>query len=188
MVPDELRVAYAVGILCPVLFFGLFAAACCLRPTRSNGSAWLGSRRECGDAFTACCLVAFLCALTVGAVLFTISYEIDQYPNQTLNVQFCEAKFGGLFRASAACPGGVCPRGVYLPEWGSMVSAAFIVYCGMHMLYFWVHDAAMLRLIATMFCCNGVASFFYHMTNLRTWGETDGVRASVRAPSLAPAL
>ena len=32
----------------------------------------------------------------------------------------------------------------------------------------------MLKLIASMFCINGVASFFYHMTALQSWGLRDG--------------
>lgn len=73
-----------------------------------------------------------------------------------MHIQFCEVKWGGIFR-------GLTPPTCVLPEWGSMCSATFIIYCGMHLLLFWVHDSAMLRLIATMFCINGIASWFYHM-------------------------
>lgn len=100
--------------------------------------------------------------------LFVVRAEYDNPSTPpVLSIQFCEVRFGGIFR-------GMQPPTCVLPEWGSMCSAVFIIYCGMHILLFWVHDSAMLRLIAAMFCVNGIASFFYHMTALRSWGESDG--------------
>ena len=181
--PDETRITAAIGVVCPLLFGTLFLAACCMKPRPSASSGGRDSRertaterwRDCGSVLLAFLLVAFLSFLSIGVTLYIVSYELEGFPDSEVEVQFCEAKFGGLFRAGdPVCPGGICPESVYLPEWGSTLSAVFIVYCGMHMLYFWVHDSAMLRLIASMFCVNGVASFFYHMTNLRSWGLTDG--------------
>ena len=162
VLPDAYRISLSVGIILPTMMGGLLSAAWCMQP---KGVTWR-DRGACGIAVF---LVAFLSTIMVAMVLYSVHVEIANFSDQELLVQFCEAKFGGLFRS-----GGPLPRGVYLPEWGSMISATFIIYCGMHLLYFWVHDSAMLRLIAAMFCVNGISSFFYHMTNLKSWGETDG--------------
>ena len=167
--PEEFRLTIAVAAIIPILFFGLLCAAICAQPGRRSCAAACCAPGECMPRVFAVLLVACLSTALVFITLLIIRSEIADHPSQELMVQFCEVKWGGLFRSLKPMP-----RGVYLPEWGSMCSAVFIVYAGMHQLFFWVHDSAMLRLIAAMFCVNGVASFFYHMTALRSWGLTDG--------------
>ena len=94
----------------------------------------------------------------------TANYSIDK-----LNVQFCEAKWGGLFRGIQE------ERGVYLPEITNCISAIFIIFMGSHMLIFWVHPSGLLRLISATFVINGVSSFMYHYTNLTSWSHIDGM-------------
>jgi len=91
------------------------------------------------------------------------AHQIDK-----LNVQFCEAKWGGLFR-------GQQEKGIYLPEIGSCISAVGIIVMGSHMLIFWIHPSGFLRLISTTFVINGISSFMYHYTNLRSWAHADGM-------------
>ena len=67
----------------------------------------------------------------------------------------CEAKYGGLFR-------GLQPRGEYFPEIGSVFSALFIIWCGIHMLIFWTHESIFFRFLAALFVVNGWSSFGYH--------------------------
>ena len=78
----------------------------------------------------------------------------------------CEEKYGGLFR-------GVGPAGKYFPAYGSAISAWVIVLCGLHMLFFWVHDSTFLKLIAAMFFVNGWSSFGYHAFEDEMCGSID---------------
>ena len=57
----------------------------------------------------------------------------------------CEAKYGGLFRMA------IYSAGAYFPEVGSVISAVFIIWCGVHMMIFWTHESVFLRLLSAMF-------------------------------------
>jgi hypothetical protein len=167
LLPDQRRLQLAAVIIGPILVFGLVSAAFCAQPGTGSGRIFQRTDRSWA--------VRFLLALVIlagGAAavsLYFVQREIKSLPGQELSVHFCEVRFGGIFRSWKPLP-----AGVYLPEWGSMISAAFILYCGLHMLLFWIHDSALLKLVAAMFCVNGIASFFYHMTALPSWGAADG--------------
>ena len=164
---DPQIVGLATGIIIVVLAAGLFFAAACAQPGKRCLRV-LRSNDRCRALMAALLVLTLAGGSGAGLAYVILSGELNS-PDADLKVEFCEVKYGGIFRGFTPHP-----RGVYLPEWGSMCSAVFIIYCGFHLLLFWVHDSAMLRLIATMFCVNGIASFFYHMTALRSWGTSDG--------------
>lgn len=93
---------------------------------------------------------------------------VEKIPLDELHVNFCEAKWGGIFR-------GKQEEGVYLPEIGSCLSSLFIIWMGCHMLIFWVHPSGLLRHISSTFVVNGVSSFIYHYTNYKSWLHIDGM-------------
>ncbi len=94
----------------------------------------------------------------------TQHYSLDK-----INTLFCEAKWGGLFRMTQL------NQPVYLPEIGSCISALFIIFIGIHMVFFWIHPSGLLRLISTTFIINGISSFIYHYTNRESWLNIDGL-------------
>jgi len=83
-------------------------------------------------------------------------------------VEFCEGKYGGLFR------GGPFELGAYYPEYGSCISAAFIAWCGLHTLLFWQQAQPCVRLISSMIFVNGIGSMGFHATGWPSWGYVDG--------------
>ena len=166
--PDDRRLALTVVVLAPIVMLGLLCAASWMQPGRRCFR--FCRRRDRLWAVTATLLLLVFTAVSAYLNLYLTAAEIQAMPSTELCINFCEVKWGGIFR-------GMKPRhtpGVYLPEWGSMCSAVFILYCGLHMLIFWMHDSGFLKLVATMFCVNGFSSFFFHMTALPSWGDMDG--------------
>lgn len=94
--------------------------------------------------------------------------SLSNYPSDELNIQFCEARWGGIFR------GKYVEEGIYLPEIGNCISSIFIIFMGIHMLIFWIHPSGLLRLISATFVINGISSFLYHYTNRSSWLHIDG--------------
>ena len=172
------RLELAVALLIPMMVLCLLSAAACAQPGRDkNCVRRLCDRRDRSTALWTLLIVMLLCVAFTTAGLWLVNAEAERVSalNSTfeiaaaIEVKFCEGKYGSVF-------GGMRSQPVdkFLPEWGSMCSALFILYCGLHMLIFWVHDSAMLKLIATFFCVNGISSFFYHMTGLKRWLLADG--------------
>ena len=90
------------------------------------------------------------------------------YLNCTLPVEQlqCEEKYGGLFR-------GVGPAGSYFPAWGSSISSFVMIWCGCHMIMFWVHDSALMKVVGAMFFVNGWSAFGAHTFNNALCGAVD---------------
>jgi hypothetical protein len=97
----------------------------------------------------------------------SISDDLGYLYRASRKTAFCEVRWGGLFRGHADV------RGAYFPEIGSIISAPWISFFGLHMLLFWRHDSNLLHMICGIFMVNGIGSFLFHYSGLSRWGDLD---------------
>ena len=103
----------------------------------------------------------------------------DAYERTTV-VDFCEAKYGGLFRGRVSS--NRTDDGIF-PEWGAVVGAPATILGGLHMFVHWSHRESLLSLLAACVVAHGVASLGVHMRGTVRWAAAD-----VRTMALALAL
>ena len=99
--------------------------------------------------------------------------------------KYCEAKYGSILRGKAPSmmdsDHWMEADGAPFFEWGAVVSASAIIWCGCHMLLFWRHDSTMLHLIASLFIVNGLSAAVAHGTNIYSWHRIDGMSMALTA-------
>ena len=81
---------------------------------------------------------------------------------------FCESRYGGLFNGLKPAPG------IYLPEWGSTISAFAIVASGIAQLACWEHASGLLRFTSATLIVNGISSALVHATSGQEFSHIDG--------------
>ena len=104
---------------------------------------------------------------------------------RSVNARYCEAKYGSVFRMIADRTdvvrvgpafdpnlGAVNPDPLF-PEWGSVISAGFIMWCGLHMLLFWQHESTLLHVVESLVVVNGFSAAIAHWSGYASWHRID---------------
>ena len=97
------------------------------------------------------------------------SAELGYLYRMSKDLPYCEGRWGGLFYGAVSD----APAD-HFPERGSVVSAPFILLCGLHMAFTWRHDSGLLHVITALFSVNGIAAFAAHYNGLVSWHNLDG--------------
>lgn len=90
---------------------------------------------------------------------------------RSIDTPFCEAKYGGLFRGAITQEAQL--QNPLFPEWGAVISAPFLLFCGLHMASTWTHESSLIHVISALFACNGVAAFLAHYNGWTSWHLVD---------------
>ena len=104
---------------------------------------------------------------------------------RSVNARYCEAKCGSVFgmiadrtdlvRVGPAFDpnlGAVNPDPLF-PEWESVISAGFIMWCGLHMLLFWQHESTLLHVVESLVVVNGFSAAIAHWSGYASWHRID---------------
>ena len=96
------------------------------------------------------------------------SDDLGYLYRRSLDLRYCEAKYGGIFYGAITEQ----PE-MHFPEIGSVITTPFILWAGLHMIFFWRHDSSLLHVLSALFVVNGGSSFLAHYTGIMAWHSVD---------------